>query len=52
MYSAEYAARILEKRGQRLLVGLVGDGLMEVYSPCDRSEGERESEIKTDLKGQ
>eukprot|EP00116_Pleurobrachia_bachei_P005411 sb/3465673/ len=33
MYSAEYAARILEKRGQRLLVGLVGDGLMEPFWP-------------------
>eukprot|EP00116_Pleurobrachia_bachei_P019152 sb/3479414/ len=33
MYSAEYAARILEKRGKRLLVGLVGDGLMEPFWP-------------------
>ena len=30
MYSAEYAAKILERRGKRFVIGLVGDGLMEV----------------------
>ena len=35
MYSAEYAARILERRGKRLIIGLVGDGLMEVRFNID-----------------
>ncbi|XP_063689062.1 F-actin-monooxygenase mical2b-like isoform X2 [Bolinopsis microptera] len=33
MYSAEYAAKILERRGKRLIIGLVGDGLMEPFWP-------------------
>ncbi|KAL5271100.1 hypothetical protein ACHWQZ_G001675 [Mnemiopsis leidyi] len=33
MYSAEYAAKILERRDKRLIIGLVGDGLMEPFWP-------------------
>ena len=32
MYSAEHAAKIYSKKGHTLIVGLVGDGLMEVHS--------------------
>ena len=30
MYAAEYASRVIERHGHRLLVGLVGDTLLEV----------------------
>jgi hypothetical protein len=34
MYASEYASRVIERQGYRLLVGLVGDTLLEVSYSC------------------
>ena len=46
---AEHAARIIERKGSKLLVGLVGDSLLEASSRQKRNKGERCREVKPNL---